>query len=98
MSHRKWLVVGLTAVFGLLLLSMNVIATESYQLSWWSVDGGSYHSSSESYQVMGTTGQPDAITVESANFELTGGFWAYPVSNDVPPPTYQRYLPIISKQ
>ena len=49
---------------------------QSYDLSWFSIDGGGNPSSAGSFDLSGTVGQPDAGASMTGNgFELTGGFW-----------------------
>lgn len=48
----------------------------SFSLSWSTIDGGGGTSSAGKYQVMGTTGQPDAGVLSGGNFKLQGGFWS----------------------
>ena len=98
MPYSKWVRGGLTAVLGLMLLLASVTATGSYQLPWWSIDGSSNISSSESYAVAGTVGQPEAGTMDSSRFKLIGGFWVQSQDSLPPPPTYQLYLPLIRKE
>lgn len=49
---------------------------ESYDLSWWTVNGGgSTFSSGGGYSLGSTTGQPDAGILSGEDFTLAGGFW-----------------------
>ncbi len=99
MMSKRWLIVGLTAVLAVLLLSVSVTATGSYQIPWWSVDGGGGSSVGDRFALAGTIGQPDAGHMEGDHFALTGGFWAQPVESiPVPPEGYRLYLPIMMKQ
>ncbi len=61
----------------------------SYDLSWFSTDGGGGESNGGTYNLIGTLGQPDAgNTLSGGNYALTGGFWGSP------DPQYV-YLPLI---
>lgn len=67
--------------FGILIgvilsLSGIALAAGSYDLSWWTVDGGGGTSTGNGYTLNGTLGQPDAGTVASGGgYTLAGGFW-----------------------
>jgi hypothetical protein len=66
-----------------------------YDLSWWTVDGGSGILSGGSYALVGTIGQPDAgPTLGGGRYTLVGGFWpgAQPASA-LPVP--RLYLPLV---
>ncbi|MHC4111853.1 MAG: hypothetical protein ACYSUY_12315 [Planctomycetota bacterium] len=47
----------------------------TYDLSWYTIDGGSGRSSGGPYELVGTIGQPDAAYSSGGNYELLGGFW-----------------------
>jgi len=48
----------------------------SYDISWWTVDGGGTTlSSGGSYGLGGTIGQPDAGLMSGGDYTLLGGFW-----------------------
>ncbi len=50
---------------------------QNYSIDWYKVAGGGGTSTGGTYQVSGTTGQPDASgTMSSGNYTLTGGFWS----------------------
>jgi hypothetical protein len=50
--------------------------TASYDLSWWTVDGGGATPSESSvYALGGTSGQPDAAAWSGGDYTLAGGFW-----------------------
>jgi hypothetical protein len=66
----------------------------SYDLSWWTVDGGgATFSTGGSYSLGGTIGQPDAGTSSGGTYTLVGGFW--PGAEGVVPITYHIYLPLV---
>jgi hypothetical protein len=72
---KKILVLGMLILLILSLASF-ALAAGSYDLSWWTVDGGGGTSSGNGYTLNGTLGQPDAGTVASGGgYTLAGGFW-----------------------
>ena len=48
-------------------------ASLSYDLSWWSVDGGGGKSIGGGYTLQGAAGQADAGQMQGGNFSLKGG-------------------------
>jgi hypothetical protein len=65
----------------------------SYDLSWWTVDGGgTTFSTGSSYNLGGTIGQPDAGTSSGGIYTLAGGFWGGVVSI-----LYRIYLPLVMR-
>ncbi|MEK7730556.1 MAG: hypothetical protein AAB363_01740 [Planctomycetota bacterium] len=47
-----------------------------YDLSWHTIDGGGVmFSNGGDFELSGTIGQPDAGTLTSGEYTLTGGFW-----------------------
>lgn len=60
----------------------------SYDLSWWSVDGGGHIFSGDGeYGLSGTVGQPDAgLGRTTGGYRLRGGFWSFG------PPRFDAYL------
>ena len=51
-------------------------ADDSYDLSWYTVDGGGeMWSTGSDFELGGTIGQPDAGEMWGGTFTLTGGFW-----------------------
>ena len=61
---------------------------QTYDISWFSIDGGGGTSSGGTYSVTGTIGQPDAGVLSGGNYTIVGGFWsaiaAVPVSPGSP--------------
>lgn len=51
--------------------------SESFDLSWHTIDGGgAMGSTGGGFELSGTVGQPDAgATMSGGGFSLTGGFW-----------------------
>ncbi len=78
------LLVGTGAVFA---------ASETINLSWWTVDGGGSVEklSGGAYTLQGTIGQMDAGTHRYGSFDLQGGFWNVSVGNT----GNSIYLPIV---
>ncbi len=66
----------------LLALTLPALAQSggSYDLSWWSVDGGGDESSGGDFALSGSAGQADAGALTGGDFELTGGFWHGPIT------------------
>jgi hypothetical protein len=84
--------------FGILIvviisLSGLALAAGSYDLSWWTVDGGGGTSSGSGYTLNGTLGQPDAGTLASGGgYTLAGGFWHGGAAAAV---EIKLYLPVV---
>jgi uncharacterized repeat protein (TIGR01451 family) len=55
-------------------------AAQTYDLSWWTVDGGgTVGAAGGTFTLSGTAGQPDAGPAQTGGaFALAGGFWALP--------------------
>lgn len=95
MSRRNLFM--LVAVLAACLLLASVALADTYDLSWWTVDGGGYtFSTGGSYVLGGTVGQPDAGLMSGGAYSLSGGFW---VEEAIPPVTgpYHVRLPIVLK-
>ena len=69
-----------------LISSALVTANATYELSWWTVDGGGGSSTGSGYKLSGTIGQFDAGFLSGQPYELEGGYWTGPVS---------VYLPVV---
>ena len=79
----------------LLLVSGTALAAGSYDLSWWTADGGGGTSSGNGYTLNGTLGQPDAGAIASGGgYTLAGGFWHGGVAASL---EMQVYLPLLTK-
>jgi hypothetical protein len=66
-----------------------VSAAVTYDLSWWSIDGGgTINANAGMYSLSGTIGQPDAGVMSVGEYTLTGGFWGVN-------PFGMIYLPLI---
>jgi hypothetical protein len=94
MKPRLIYLIELALLF--LLLSLPMLARPSvvsgavtYQLRWWSIDGGgTMNASAGEYSLSGTIGQPDAGVFSGGGYTLTGGFWGVN-------PFGMIYLPLI---
>lgn len=64
----------------------------SYELSWWTIDGGGGTSSGGVYEISGTIGQPDAGEMSGGDYAVSGGFWGRFVSA-----VYELFLPLIMR-
>src|SRR6266850_7588088 len=58
-----------------LLLLPFLASGQSYDISWFTIDGGGGTSTGGVYSVSGTIGQPDAGHMTGANYAVDGGFW-----------------------
>jgi hypothetical protein len=55
----------------------SAFAGGSFEIAWYTVDGGGGPSSGAAYELSGTAGQPDAGTpMIGGTYQVTGGFWA----------------------
>ena len=63
----------------------------SYTLDWYTVDGGGGTSSSASYSLSGTIGQPDASVLSGGSYTLAGGFWPGASSS------YRLRIPLVKR-
>ena len=88
-KNRLRILIILTAV---LLLTASALASSeaSYQLNWYTVDGGGGDSSGGVYTLNGTIGQTDAGMISGGTYTLAGGFWA-PLGNI----NIYLYLPVV---
>jgi hypothetical protein len=65
-------------VFGGSFIVLSALAPSGgfYDLSWHTIDGGGGTSTDGTYEISGTTGQPDPSVLAGGGYELTGGFWS----------------------
>lgn len=67
--------------------------SESYDLTWNTVDGGGgTFSHGGGYGLGGTAGQPDAGVLAGGGYSLSGGFWCGV------PAGYRLYLPLVLRE
>jgi hypothetical protein len=96
---RKQTIIALVAVLvcGLLLAGIALASTtQSYAITWWTIDnGGAMFSTGGNYSVGGTMGQPDAATMSGDRFTLSGGFWRGGTASASP---NRIYLPVVLRQ
>jgi hypothetical protein len=91
---KPWLAFTLVLIL-IIFVSGMALAAGSYDLSWWTVDGGGGTSSGNGYTLNGTLGQPDAGTLASGGgYTLAGGFWHGGV---VVLPKTMVFLPLLVK-
>ena len=64
----------------------------SYDLSWFTVDGGAAFNTNGGYTLGGTLGQPDAGVMSGGGYTLAGGFWGGAAVQ------YKVLLPLVLKQ
>jgi hypothetical protein len=72
--------------------SLWALATDGFQLSWWTADGGGGCSEGGGFVLSGTAGQPDAGLLTGPGYTLGGGFWAGGV---LKPASHTVYLPVV---
>jgi len=94
MSQTKKRIALITSL--LILVSFTSIAFASsggsYNLDWYTMDGGGGTSTGGDYSVSGTIGQPDAGGMSGGDYDIAGGFWAR-VSQFF----YDLFLPLIMR-
>src|SRR5262245_47702549 len=72
---RGWLLAAAAVVS-----SAGVLAS-TYDMAWYTIDGGGGTSIGGAFDFSGTIGQPDAqqpTTMSGGSFELAGGYWHAP--------------------
>jgi hypothetical protein len=67
--------VAVLIILGLLSVTPALAVPQAFSLPWGTVDGGGGTSSSESYALSGSIGQPDAGVLVGDDYILGGGFW-----------------------
>lgn len=75
----------LIMMIGLMLLISAIIQAQerdqpmllgaNYDMPWWTIDGGGGTSTSDTFSVSGTIGQPDAGLIAGGTYLVSGGFW-----------------------
>jgi hypothetical protein len=65
-------------------LSASAASAQTFDLSWYTIDGGGGTSTGSGFTLSGTIGQPDAGAMTGGGFTLRGGFW--PGASDAPCP------------
>ena len=75
-SGMFWMI---AAGFALVLTIFSMVAAQGgYMLTWYTADGGGGLSTGGSYQLISTSGQPDADILIGRGYSLAGGFWVDP--------------------
>ena len=74
-----------------LAISVALAQVGGYDLSWFTVDGGSGTASSGNYTLNGTVGQADAGVMSNGGYTMTGGFWNEGAIQ------FNIYMPLIRK-
>jgi len=78
----------------LLLTAVTTAQGPTYDLSWWTVDGGGgTFSTGGGYELGGTVGQPDAGPHVDGAYTLSGGFWV----SGLAAIQCHIYLPLVAK-
>ncbi len=100
MNHRtRWQrFLVLTALLTFCLFTGGVLAqtSNSYNLTWSTVDGGgALTSTGGAYTLSSSIGQPDAGMLANDQYSIVGGFWAQSSVN--PLPQVSVYLPLVQK-
>jgi hypothetical protein len=71
--HRARLV----ALVAIGIISVQRLAcAQSYNMDWFTVDGGGGTSSGGAFSISGTIGQPDAGVLSGGGYTVEGGFWS----------------------
>src|SRR4051794_37825949 len=75
-----------TFLFCLLsILSFTAVSpAQTYDISWYTIDGGGGTSTGGVYSISGTIGQPDAGKLTGGNYTIDGGFWGITAAVQTP--------------
>ncbi|HET6446917.1 MAG TPA: hypothetical protein VFI27_20315 [candidate division Zixibacteria bacterium] len=69
--------------------------SQSYDIEWWSVDGGGGTSSGDGFELSGTIGQPDVgQEMNGGSFSVSGGYWNTSLT-DAPQSSFKALLPLL---
>ncbi len=63
----------------------------TYELTWYTIDGGGGTLSGGVYTLDGSIGQPDAGTLSGGSYTLVGGYWSGNAT------TYRVFLSLVLK-
>jgi hypothetical protein len=93
MKKQTTIVLAVTLVCSLLLASIAMASTtQSYAITWWTIDnGGATFSTGGNYVLGGTMGQPDTTIMSSDRFILAGGLW----QSSIMVAHHRIYLPVV---
>jgi len=89
---RKWLFLSLVLLLVLVPIAF-AYANGSFDLPWWSVDGGAGQSSGGVYNLQGVAGQPEAGLLAGGDFSLAGGYLSGAFV--MPPIQHNLFLPLV---
>ena len=97
MKRKFWPGVLIGSVLGLVLLGVVSAAwaaspAATYDLTWYSIDGGGGSVAGGVYSLGGTVGQADAGVLQGGVYSLNGGFWAGAAVD------FRTYLPLVARQ
>ena len=88
------LVLGTAALLPLNLTDAVQAPQSTYEIPWWTVDGGGItHATGGGYSLGATAGQPDAGLLAGDGYSLSGGFWRRGAPAEAP--SHAIYLPLI---
>ena len=104
MTQRFKLLIGVVGLLcGIMLLFQPVNSTtNTFSISWYSLDGGGRRSQNSLFEIAGSTGQPDAGELSGNGFTVSGGFWNTPyellLEDEYSPPLeFSIYLPLTNR-
>jgi len=70
--------------------SQESVQASTYDLSWWTADGGgTTFNTGSGYSLSSTIGQPDAAVWSGGDYTLAGGFWSGAIVE------HHIYLPLV---
>lgn len=90
-KHIRILIIVL--LMALILIGGVLAAVQSYEINWWTADGGGGILTGGNYRLRGTLGQADFGVMEGGEFSLQGGFWGISASSS----GYNVFLPLTVK-
>lgn len=79
--------------FLVLCITPILASAQSYDLSWFTIDGGGNISTGGAYSISGTIGQPDAGNLSGGSYSIAGGFWSFAADSGAPILAIQLALP-----
>lgn len=94
MDKRRACALCAVVFCGLLVAGVAWASTASYDLTWWTVDGGGGVLTGGGYTLSGTAGQPDAGVLVGGTYTLGGGLWR---GGAVASAEHRLYLPLVMR-
>ena len=88
---RSWLLFIALLILAVAVSSVWAAPTGSYEITWYTIDGGGGTIGSGAYTLDGTVGQPDAGMLTGGGYTLEGGYWGGAAL------VYRVYLPLVLK-